>query len=182
MTEADAKPETEPPSALPARPIAIDLDPCPDDCRDMLVRAARRTLRQERRTRGSLAIAVVSDAEMRRQHERWLGRDTSTDVLTFDLRDHPGPNLVDGQIVVSSGTARRRARRRGIDWRRELALYVVHGCLHLCGYDDRESEAFERMHAREDEILSGLGLGRVFGARPRRPAPAKAPRSRSRRP
>ena len=133
MTEADEQPETDPPSALPARHVAIDLDPCPDDCRELLARAARRTLRQERRTQGSLAIAVVSDAEMRRQHERWLGRDTSTDVLTFDLRDHPGPDLVDGQIVVSSGTARRPAPRRARRWRRELGLDGVQGWLHWVG-------------------------------------------------
>lgn len=46
--------------------------------------------------------------------------------------------------------------------RAELALYVAHGCLHLAGYDDHTPAAFRRMHAREDQLLAQLGLGRVF--------------------
>lgn len=46
--------------------------------------------------------------------------------------------------------------------RQELALYLVHGILHLVGYDDRTPRGFERMHNREDELLRELGLGSVF--------------------
>ncbi|HQL55899.1 MAG TPA: rRNA maturation RNAse YbeY [Phycisphaerae bacterium] len=44
-----------------------------------------------------------------------------------------------------------------------MALYVVHGILHLAGYDDHTARDFERMHAREDQLLERLGLGPVFG-------------------
>ena len=61
--------------------------------------------------------------------------------------------------------ARRRAAARDktlATARAELALYLVHGLLHLAGYDDRDAAAFRRMHRREDEILATLGLGGVF--------------------
>jgi len=107
-----------------------------------------------------LDIEVIDTAEMKRQHKQWMGDGSVTDVLTFDLCDRPrGP--IEGQILVCVDVAKKRAGPRG-DWKRELALYVVHGCLHLCGYDDHDPRDYKKMHAREDEILESLGLGRVF--------------------
>ncbi len=141
--------------------------------------AARRTLRSGGIERGHLEIAVIADAQMRRQHRRWLGDPSSTDVLTFDLRDRRSPRTVDGLLLVCGSLARTRARRRGGDWRAELILYVVHGCLHLCGYNDRDSREARHMHELEDQILSRLGWGRVF-AGARRPGTG-AGRARRRR-
>ncbi len=107
-----------------------------------------------------------------------MGLDSATDVLTFDLREEPRTKAAVGEIVVCADVARRRAaapsstRTRGT--RRaavaELALYVVHGVLHLCGYDDHLPEDSARMHLREDEILRGIGLGPVFSRRQSRAA------------
>lgn len=128
-------------------------------CR-LLERAAEGALDAERASIKQLDIAVIDAAEMKRQHKQWMGDGGVTDVLTFDLRDRRrGP--MEGQILVCVDVAKKRAGRRG-DWKRELALYVVHGCLHLCGYDDHDPRDFKKMHAREDEILELLGMGRVF--------------------
>lgn len=142
----------------------------------LLEEVARAVCAAERFDVARIDIAVIDAAEMKRQHRQWMGDGSLTDVLTFDLRDRRG-GPIEGQILVCRDVAKKRAGSRG-DWRRELALYVVHGCLHLCGYDDHDPRGFARMHAREDEILESLELGRVFseGARRR----SKKPRGNKR--
>ena len=128
-------------------------------CR-MLEGVSSATFAAERLLVAKLEIAIIDAVEMKRQHKQWMGDDSVTDVLTFDLRDRPrGP--IEGQILVCKDVAKKRAGPGG-DWKRELALYVVHGCLHLCGYDDHTPRDFAKLHAREDEILESIGLGRVF--------------------
>jgi probable rRNA maturation factor len=125
-------------------------------------RAALATLVGEGRMGGRLEVAIVDDAEMRKLHRRWMGLGSTTDVLTFDLSDGGDDGVVDAQLVVCKPMAVRRAAETGGDWRLELLLYVVHGCLHLCGYDDVSASKAARMHRREDEILLELGHGAVF--------------------
>jgi probable rRNA maturation factor len=129
------------------------------------------TLQSEGYRRGTLEVAVVGEAEMRGQHRRWKGSAAVTDVLSFDLRERPRRSLVDGQLIVCGPTARKRAKRRGGDWRGELLLYVVHGCLHLCDYDDATATAAARMHRLEDDLLAALGWGRVFSSGLRKESP-----------
>lgn len=138
----------------------------------LLERAARAAANAEGLREGQLSIAVVGARAMATLHERHLGITGPTDVLTFDLGTDPRQGLLDGEIVVCADVARRTAwqrRRLGGSARQaaacaELALYVVHGVLHLAGYDDHDPRDFERMHAREDELLTALGLGAVYGA------------------
>lgn len=107
--------------------------------------------------RPGLPIAVVftGDRELSALHARALGDPTPTDVITFDLgADTSGPV---GELYVSAERARAVARRRGVEPRRELALYVVHGCLHLCGFDDRRPRERARMRAAERAVLARLG-------------------------
>lgn len=142
----------------------------------LLENAARLTLEAERIRTAQLSIAVVTDATMRKLHKRYCGVPVTTDVLTFDLAESPESRRgrgIEAEIVVCADVARREAWRRTgrgnrLQWlataRAELALYVVHGVLHLCGYDDHRARDFARMHDREDEILEALGLGAVFSA------------------
>jgi probable rRNA maturation factor len=143
----------------------------PEDWRAkaLLRRAALATLRAERISKAKVSIAVVDAAGMSRLHQQYLGKKGPTDVLSFDLRGDDAKSCIDGEIVVCADVARRRAAQRSSKLghaKAELALYVVHGLLHLIGYDDRKPREFKRMHAREDEILIKLGLGPVFSARP----------------
>lgn len=124
--------------------------------------AARAALRAEGYARGRLEIVVVDDAEMSRHHARWMNDPTTTDVLTFDLRESESAGAVDGQIIVCRDVARREAATRGRRPLAELLLYVVHGCLHLAGHDDTRPRDFARMHRREDELLSAMGFGPLF--------------------
>ncbi len=162
MKDCDESNEPDPPSSSGPKRLTITLSGCPNEIEDMVRRAARRTLSSEGRGSGQLEIAFVDAAAMSRHHERWAGRDGPTDVLAFNLQDDALPGCVEGQLIVCESVARQEAGVRNTDWRGELLLYVVHGCLHLCGYDDHGAEDFERMHRREDELLSELGWESVF--------------------
>ena len=105
-------------------------------------------------------------------NKRYLKREGPTDVLSFDLRDGDADRdgdssgkAVDGEIVVSVDTAAREALRRGHSLDAEVALYAVHGTLHLLGYSDREERDAARMHEVEDEILTASGMGAVYRSR-----------------
>ncbi len=136
-----------------------------------LRRAAQATLERHGVRTAHLSIALVDDARMARLHERHLGHRGPTDVLTFDLGDSTGPTdrntAIDGEIVVSVDTATREADARGHSLDAELALYVVHGTLHLLGYGDGDDTVAARMHRIEDEILVQIGMGVVYGAEAR---------------
>ncbi len=118
-----------------------------------------------------VVVALVDDRTIARLHERFLGEAGPTDVLSF-------PH---GEIVASGDTAWREARARGIDPRHELLLYVVHGALHLAGYRDKGRADAGRMRAAERRVLHALGVGDVFGARPRGGPPGPRRRRRRRR-
>ncbi len=131
----------------------------------LLRRAALHTARAERFRSGQLSIVVVGTRAMSTLHQRFMGQAGPTDVLTFDLGCDQQTGQLDAEIVICADVARRTARRLDDTLktaRAELTLYLVHGLLHLAGYDDHAPADFERMHAREDQLLTKLGLGRVF--------------------
>ena len=144
--------------------------PVPDQ---RLVSAIQATLRRHEVSQAHISVALVDDRDITRLNQTHLNRQGPTDVLAYDLRDpgdddsRPSPEArVDGEIVVSLDTAAREAEKRGHDVEMELALYVVHGTLHLLGHDDRNKEDAARMHALEDEILASLKLGPVYRREP----------------
>lgn len=104
-------------------------------------------------------VAVVGRVEMAELNRRYRGHGGETDVLSFDLSDASRIGLV-AQIVVCGDVAVEQAGRYGTGVQGELMLYVVHGLLHLTGYDDRTARGAARMHAREDELLAEFGTRR----------------------
>lgn len=136
-----------------------------------VVRFLRRHLpaiaRQASIRRGELAIWLVRDPMMRKLHRRHLNLPTTTDVLSFDLRESPRQPL-DAQLVVCLDVARRQARLRGHAPELEVLLYAVHGLLHMLGHDDLEPAAAAAMHRREDRLLRAVGLPAVYAQQPRK--------------
>jgi probable rRNA maturation factor len=110
---------------------------------------------------GSVAVALVDARQMRRMHRKFMGLDSPTDVLTFDLRQRP-MDLVEADLVLCVNVARKQAKQRGHPLRLELLLYGVHGLLHLLGYDDHAPPAAARMHRREDALLRAAGFPAVY--------------------
>jgi probable rRNA maturation factor len=109
-----------------------------------------------------ISVAVVDDATMTDLHQRYMALPTTTDVLSFDLRDTPDDDRVEGELVICLDEAGRQAALRQRDTRLEVLLYAVHGLLHLVGYDDQTPEESQAMHRREDELLSEAGFGPLF--------------------
>jgi probable rRNA maturation factor len=104
----------------------------------------------------SASVVFVSDRALARLHARSLGDATRTDVITFDLSDELGGPLV--EIYASAERARAVAARRSVEKERELSLYVVHGVLHVCGFDDHEPADRARMRRAETTVLTRLGF------------------------
>lgn len=132
-----------------------------------LMDAIRAALRRDKATSARINLALVDDEAMAVLNQKHLQHTGPTDVLTFDLRDEALDATVesyqiDGEIVVSTETATREAVARGHDEEAELAMYAVHGTLHLLGYDDADETEAARMHQLEDEILLSLGFGYVY--------------------
>ncbi len=116
-------------------------------------------LRAEQCQRAELSIALVDDAQIAELHERHLEQSGPTDVLTFDLRcEARDPReYLDGEIVVSTETATRVAKTLGHSAEAELLLYVIHGLLHLLGYNDHTAEDAAQMRARQHALLAAAG-------------------------
>lgn len=107
---------------------------------------------------GTLSVAVVTDAAIREINRRFLDHDYATDVIAFPLDES------DGEVVVSAERAIEEAGERGVDATAELLLYVVHGILHLLGYDDHEPEDAREMHERSLILLAGIGYRNTIPA------------------
>lgn len=112
-----------------------------------------------------LSIVLVDDRTLRRLHRDFCDDDTETDVITFDLREKGVSSLDDGfdaELAISAQRALKEAKRRNVAPRHELALYLVHGILHLEGYRDDTPAARARMRAAEKQLLARLKLPHVF--------------------
>jgi probable rRNA maturation factor len=122
-----------------------------------LKEAARAVLHGEGIDSGSVSLAVIDAGTMHELNRRHLEHDYPTDVLSF-LLERRGAEL-EGEVIVSADEALLNAPRFGWLPEAELALYVIHGTLHLCGYDDLEESAADVMRTREDHWLTTLGYG-----------------------
>lgn len=100
-----------------------------------------------------VSVTVVGDERIHELNRDHLGHDYPTDVISFPLRDEGDPDPLLGEVVVSGDRARDEARERGIEPAEELLRYVIHGCLHLLGYDDQERRKALAMRRRQEAIL-----------------------------
>lgn len=130
--------------------------------RPRLTEIVEYVLKSERAPGGTVSLAIIGDEAICRLKKKYFGTAAVTDVISFDLRDKSDEPL-DCEVVVNAQRARQVAQQSGIDWLAELSLYVVHGLLHQLGYNDKTQQDSQRMHLREDKLLSELGFGKVFG-------------------
>lgn len=118
-------------------------------------RAVRLVLARERRV-ASVSVSFVGAATMRRLNAAWKGHDRPTDVLSFSLVQPDG--TLAGDVYVCRAVAEREARARRIPVREELLRLVIHGTLHVLGWDHPETEARIRspMWKRQERYLACL--------------------------
>jgi probable rRNA maturation factor len=118
---------------------------------------ARALLEGEGIADAEISLAFVDNATIHQLNQRYLQHDEPTDVLSFPLSE-AGARQLAGELVIGAEVAQSQAQTRGHDVQAELALYVIHGLLHLCGYDDATAEEAAEMRQRERHYLQQLGL------------------------
>lgn len=117
----------------------------------------RTVLEGEDVTDAEISVAFVDNPTIHDLNRRFLNHDEPTDVLSFPLRG-PDASTLAGELVIGVEVACDRAAEMGHEVQAELALYVIHGLLHLCGHDDKKPAAAARMRRRERHYLGELGL------------------------
>jgi probable rRNA maturation factor len=126
-------------------------------CRGILEQAAPRAGLDARH---EISLLLCDGPAMRALNRRWRAIDGSTNVLSFPQRPaRPGQSLEAGpvgDVVVALPVARREARRTGMALEAHLARLLVHGLLHLLGYDHERPGEAERMAEKEREILDRI--------------------------
>ena len=130
----------------------------------------RQTLQTEQVSSATISVAIVNNSQIHKLNRQYLNHDYETDVLSFLLeesRDESGRSesdsprgagkTIDGEVIVSSEMAIDMAADYSWGAMDELTLYIVHGLLHLCGYDDLTAEEMPVMRARECHVFEILG-------------------------
>jgi len=105
-----------------------------------------------------ISLAFVDNATIQRLNRQFLDHDEPTDVLSFPFHK---PGTLEGELIIGAEVALAEARSRGHDVQAELTLYIVHGLLHLCGYDDHTAREAREMRRREGLYLDRLGLPQI---------------------
>ena len=123
---------------------------------DLLRRAVTAILEEAQIVEATISIAVVDDPTIHKLNREYLQHDYATDVLSFLLEQDA--QSLEGEVIVSADTATTLAAEFGWKPQDELLLYVIHGTLHLVGYDDQEPEARREMRSRERACLARFGL------------------------
>ncbi|HSG69995.1 MAG TPA: rRNA maturation RNase YbeY [Planctomycetaceae bacterium] len=140
--------------------------------RERICQSARDLLAAERVASAIIGLVFVDDTAIHRINREHLQHDYPTDVISFLLEERPNgrPDVIstenprgagkhlEGEIVVSTETALKQAENYGWSAEEELLLYVVHGMLHLAGYDDLTAGEKAEMRRRENEILARWGM------------------------
>ena len=137
--------------------------------------AIEHTLAQERVVGADISVALIDNEQIHELNVRYLSHDYPTDVLSF-LLEEDGPDMapppdqprgtgktIEGELIVSCEMAAHVAAEYHWSPQDELLLYIVHGLLHLCGYDDLSDHEQKIMRKRECEILSHWGLSPHYG-------------------
>jgi len=131
----------------------------------LLQKAAEETLKHVQRRNEPLDVSIVlsGDEHMRELNRQFMGYDTPTDVLSFPSEDTDPDtdSLYLGDIVISYPQATRQAAQEGHSVQAELQLLVVHGMLHLLGYDHADEQGKTAMWAEQRKILDRLGVGEI---------------------
>ena len=136
---------------------------------DYLIEVVRKTLEAEHVATASLSIAIVDNPTIHELNREYLQHDYETDVLSFLLEDTDrsleeperprgtGKNI-DGEVIVSAEYAKELCTDYEWEPLHELLLYIVHGVLHLCGYDDLSEDELPLMRERERAVFELLKL------------------------
>ena len=103
-----------------------------------------------------ISIAFIDDPTIKDLNKQYLNHDYETDVISFVLEE--SETALTGQLLVSTDTAAKMGQQLGVPMEHEVLLYVIHGMLHLVGFDDTDPESAEKMRAAEADYLGRFGI------------------------
>ena len=130
---------------------------------ERLATIALRVLETENAPPCEVSVTVTDDETVRGLNREYAGEDAFTDVLSFSQREGeelvrpPGSVAPLGEVIIALPQAARQASERGRSMEEEVARLLIHGTLHLLGYDHAEPEEERRMRAREEELVEAVG-------------------------
>jgi probable rRNA maturation factor len=116
-------------------------------------RTVRRVVSAERRRSAAVTVVFIDGRRCARINRKFLGHRGSTDVISFPLDEG---SLTEGEVYVNLDRARAQAREYGVPEANEIVRLVVHGTLHVLGYDDTTARLRLRMKRREDRYVEAL--------------------------
>jgi probable rRNA maturation factor len=117
---------------------------------------AAATLAELKIQESELGIVLVGAKEMATLNESFLGHEGPTDVITFDYSESGSPAGIRGEIFICISEAERQAKLFGTGWQSEVVRYLIHGILHLAGYDDLQPVARKKMKREEERLVRKL--------------------------
>ncbi|WP_018997381.1 rRNA maturation RNase YbeY [Hirschia maritima] len=134
------------------------------DC-EKVIESALEAAAQKMNQSGLVEVLLTNDAEMRELNSKWRGKDTPTDVLSFPSEgaDMPGMQTFLGDLALGLEVAKTDADKLGRDFELHVMHLLVHGFLHLLGYDHMSEEEAKHMEGLEAQILAPLGLPDPYG-------------------
>ena len=138
----------------------------------LLRRAARAAFRASPPSGRSFSVTLVliADEEMRDLHRLWRGKDAPTNVLSFPASDAVSEAGLIGDVVLAYETTHKEARDERLVLADHVSHLVVHGVLHLLGFDHEKDEEAEQMEDLERTALASLGIADPYAEREARAA------------
>jgi len=114
----------------------------------------KKIISENNRTLGEIVYVLADDAHIHKINKDFLNHDTLTDIISFDTS--VDSSVISGEIFISIDRVKENAIKQKQSFEKELARVLVHGVLHLIGYDDKTTEQKLKMRAKEDYCLNLL--------------------------
>ena len=118
-----------------------------------LAELLKEIIRKEEKIQGDINVIITNDEYMRKINVRFLEHDYNTDVITFNYNSG---KVINGEVYISLDTVRYNASNYKVSLKKEIDRVVIHGVLHLVGYDDINQDERKKMKKMEDFWLGAL--------------------------
>ncbi len=115
-----------------------------------VIKIVEKVIRSEHKVPGDLNFIITNDSNLLEINKEFLNHNYFTDVIAFGNNVH---NIVGGEVYISLDTVRRNSANYKVSLSEELLRVIIHGTLHLCGYEDDDKRKKDIMHSLEDKWI-----------------------------